>query len=64
MRGLSNASEAVKKLAESSKTQNAPVGNQRFAQANFGRFQFFHSFSVTAGVEPCLFPRGGFSKKK
>jgi hypothetical protein len=51
-------------LAESSKTQNAPVGNQRFAQANFGRFQFFHSFSVTAGVEPCLFPRGGFSKKK
>jgi hypothetical protein len=49
--GLSegNASEAVKKLAESSKTQNAPVGNQRFAQVNFGRFQFFHSFSVTEG---------------
>jgi hypothetical protein len=47
-----NASEAVKKLKESPKEQNAPVGNQRLAQANFGCFQFFHSFSVTDGRDP------------
>jgi hypothetical protein len=44
----------VKKLAESAKTQNAPIGNQRLAQTNFGRFQFFHSFSVTAGRDAAL----------
>jgi hypothetical protein len=36
-----NASEAVKKWAERPNTENAPVGNQRLAQANFGGFQFF-----------------------
>src|SRR5207244_5939870 len=45
---LRNGSEALKKLAESAKTQSGPIGHQRFTTANFGRFQFFHTFSVTA----------------
>jgi hypothetical protein len=42
----------VKKLAESPKTQNAQNGNQRLTAANFGGFQFFHSFSPAAVRPP------------
>ena len=43
-----NRSEAVKKLAESAKTQSGHVGHQRLTSADFWRFQLFHSFSVRA----------------
>jgi hypothetical protein len=46
---MGNASEAVKKLAKSPKTQDALVDNQKLANAKFRELQFFHSFSVTAG---------------
>jgi len=48
-------SGCVKKMAEGPRTQSGPTGHQRFTTAHFGRFQFFHSFSVTAGRE-CACP--------
>ena len=44
-------------MAESAKTQSGHVGHQRLTPADFGGFQLFHSFSVTAdynviGVRP------------
>jgi hypothetical protein len=43
------ASEGVKKLAKGPKTKNAVVDNQQLTKAIFASFQFFHTFSVTAG---------------
>jgi len=44
--GISGAGSlrSCEKIAEKQKTKNALQGNQRIANANFGGFQFFHSF--------------------
>jgi len=36
--------EGVKKMKKPAKTQTTPLGNQRLTTANFGDFQFFHTF--------------------